>query len=95
MRIPSGNEHRPEIRNQRAALVRELHVYGTVVPVGQTAEPDSTQHRGIGSKLLYEAETVAKEFSRRKIVVIAAVGTRDYYRKRGYADDGPFVSKSL
>jgi elongator complex protein 3 len=95
LRIPSGNEYRPEIRNTRAALVRELHVYGMVVPVGQTAMPESTQHQGIGSKLLFEAEGVAKEFSRSKIVVIAAVGTREYYRKRGYTDDGPFVSKRL
>jgi elongator complex protein 3 len=95
LRIPSGNEHRPEIRSQNCALVRELHVYGTVVPVGEKGKPEASQHKGVGSRLLREAEEISREYSRRKLIVISAVGTREYYRKRGYADDGPFVSKLL
>ena len=96
LRIPSGNEHRTEIKEKRAALVRELHVYGPVVPVGEkNPTVTQSQHRGFGSSLLLAAERVAREYSKRKILVISAVGTREYYRKRGYADDGPFVSKSL
>ncbi len=47
MMIPSGKEHREEIRNQNAALIRELHVYGPVVPVGEKVplESQQTQHR--------------------------------------------------
>jgi elongator complex protein 3 len=95
LRIPSGDEYREEIRQQRAALVRELHVYGHVVPIGERGGPESSQHKGYGSRLLLEAESVAREFSRKKIVVIAAVGTREYYRKRGYLNDGPFVSRII
>lgn len=98
MRIPSGKEHRPELRNQRSSLVRELHVYGTVVPVGEQANTSeqSQQHRGLGTALLRESEEIArKEFNRKKHVVISATGTREYYRKRGYKDDGAYVSKAL
>ncbi|MDH2900148.1 MAG: tRNA uridine(34) 5-carboxymethylaminomethyl modification radical SAM/GNAT enzyme Elp3 [archaeon] len=97
MRIPSGNEHRSEIKGAKSALVRELHVYGTVVPVGQeTRTLEQTQHRGLGSRLLQESEEIARtEFHKKKHVVISASGTREYYRKRGYKDDGAYVSKNL
>lgn len=96
LRIPSSDEFRPEIRNERAALVRELHVYGPVVPVGKSvSETAQSQHRGIGTRLLAESERVSKEFSRSKLVVISAVGTREYYRGRGFSDDGVYVSKKI
>jgi elongator complex protein 3 len=96
LRIPSGKELRPEINSQGASLVRELHVYGPVVPLGRTfTDERQSQHRGIGTKLLGKAEQISREYSRSKIVVIAAVGTREYYRRRGYSDDGAYVSKKL
>jgi len=95
LRIPSGEEHRPEIRDAKTSLVRELHVYGQVVPIGeQSKDPSQSQHRGLGTRLLQEAERISREeFSRSKILVISAAGTKEYYRKRGYRDDGAFVSK--
>ncbi len=96
LRIPSGKEFRPEIQNANAALVRELHVYGPVVPVGNPyLDGKQSQHRGLGTKLLEEAEHISREYSRSKVVVIAAAGTREYYRNRGYRDDGAYVSKRL
>ncbi|HZW55514.1 MAG TPA: tRNA uridine(34) 5-carboxymethylaminomethyl modification radical SAM/GNAT enzyme Elp3 [Nitrososphaerales archaeon] len=100
MRIPSGREHRPEIREQSTSLVRELHVYGQVVPLGRNFKEGlhsgRPQHHGFGTRLLLESERIAKEeFRRKKHIVIAAVGTKEYYRNRGYRDDGPFVSKVL
>ncbi len=81
----------------RAAIVRELHVYGQALSVGSKEIVDgSYQHRGYGAKLLKEAERIAKdEFSVDKIAVISAVGTRQYYKKLGYHQDGPYVSKVL
>ncbi|MGI0084318.1 MAG: tRNA uridine(34) 5-carboxymethylaminomethyl modification radical SAM/GNAT enzyme Elp3, partial [Nitrososphaerales archaeon] len=97
LRIPSGQEHRPEIAGKRASLVRELHVYGPVVPVGENIQSmEQSQHRGLGTRLLSEAEEISRtEFRAKKQIVISASGTREYYRKRGYSDDGAFVSKSL
>ncbi len=79
-----------------SAIVRELHVYGQAVSVGSKEVSDSYQHRGYGSTLLREAERIAKdELGVAKIAVISAVGTRQYYRKLGYRQDGPYVSKVL
>jgi elongator complex protein 3 len=62
------------------ALIRELHVYGELMPVGRGA---SVQHRGLGKELLARAEILAKTAGLREIAVISGVGVRDYYRKQG------------
>ncbi|MHB1909036.1 MAG: tRNA uridine(34) 5-carboxymethylaminomethyl modification radical SAM/GNAT enzyme Elp3 [Nitrososphaerales archaeon] len=96
LRILSGREHRAELAEKRASMVRELHVYGPVVPVGEKTKEGESQHRGLGTNLLKESERISREeFKRKKQLVISASGTREYYRKRGYKDDGAFVSKEL
>jgi elongator complex protein 3 len=93
LRIPSEKEHRKELKN--AGGVRELHVYGEMLPVGEKREKEF-QHMNFGRKLLEEAEKVAgEEFDCRKLAVISGVGARDYYFKLGYKRDGPYVSKGL
>jgi elongator complex protein 3 len=86
--------HRKEL--DKSAIVRELHVYGQAVGVGRKESRDSMQHRGYGGKLLREAERIAKEeLGVRKVAVISAVGTRQYYNRMGYSQDGPYVSKVI
>jgi elongator complex protein 3 len=86
--------HRGELAG--SAVVRELHVYGQAVSVGRKERSDSYQHRGYGMKLLNEAERIAKdELGLSKIAIISAVGTRQYYKKLSYQQDGPYVSKVL
>ena len=75
-----------------AALIRELHVYGRAVPIGQSS--DAFQHRGFGERLLKEAEEIAKEEYDR-IAVISGVGVRDYYRKLGYRLRQGYMVKKL
>ena len=94
--------HREEIRAQgiagygRSAIIRELHVYGVSVDIGCLPENDSYQHKGYGIRLMQEAERIARdEFDLRKISVISAVGTREYYVKMGYHRNGPYMTKSL
>ncbi|WP_172602000.1 tRNA uridine(34) 5-carboxymethylaminomethyl modification radical SAM/GNAT enzyme Elp3 [Candidatus Nitrosocosmicus franklandus] len=54
------------------------------------------QHKGLGKALLSEAEKICKEeYNLKFLSVISAVGTRDYYRKFGYTNNGPYVSKRL
>ncbi len=85
---------RPEIP-ENSAGIRELHVYGTAVPIGQEAGTEA-QHRGWGKKLMAEAEKIAKEeYNCKKILVIAGIGVREYYYKLGYKKDGVYVSKEL
>ncbi|ETV91592.1 elongator complex protein 3, variant 1 [Aphanomyces invadans] len=77
------------------SIVRELHVYGSAVPI-HSRDPTKFQHQGFGTLLMEEAERIARdEHKSTKIVVIAGVGTRHYYRKLGYELDGPYMSKSL
>ncbi|KAJ3311594.1 Elongator subunit [Blyttiomyces sp. JEL0837] len=77
------------------SIVRELHVYGSVVPI-HNRDPTKFQHQGFGTLLMEEAERIAREEHKSvKIAVIAGVGTRNYYRKLGYELDGPYMSKML
>ena len=95
LRVPSEKAHRPEINKFPCTIVRELHVYGELVPVGQHLA-GAWQHRGYGGILLAEAERITREeYSRRKILVISALGTKEYYKKFGYNYDGPYMSKKL
>ncbi|MDZ5810888.1 tRNA uridine(34) 5-carboxymethylaminomethyl modification radical SAM/GNAT enzyme Elp3, partial [Halorubrum sp. AD140] len=76
-----------------AALIRELHVYGSEVAIGDDGD---WQHRGYGTKLLERAEELARDAGYRKLAVISGIGAREYYRnKLGYHQDGPYVSKRL
>ncbi|MEM4789009.1 MAG: tRNA uridine(34) 5-carboxymethylaminomethyl modification radical SAM/GNAT enzyme Elp3 [Ignisphaera sp.] len=96
LRIPSSYVHRPEI-DSRTALVRELHVYGPQIPVGEYWEK-GWQHKGWGSKLLKTAEEIARyEFNCTKILVLSGVGVREYYRKHGYSrpQGSPYMVKLL
>ena len=75
-----------------AALIRELHVYGELVPVGKNKK---VQHAGLGKKLMAEAEKIALENGFKKIAVISGVGVRDYYRKLGYRLKDSYMVKNL
>jgi ELP3 family radical SAM enzyme/protein acetyltransferase len=80
---------------QSVAKIRELHVYGFV---SGNQSSNVIQHKGIGSFLLYVAETIAHSKKYEKIAVISGVGVRDYYRKRGYTTltkHGEFLMKDL
>jgi elongator complex protein 3 len=93
LRIPEG-AHRPEF-GPSSAVVRELHVYGRMVPVGEE-RLDGWQHRGWGRRLMVEAERVASEdYGATKMLVMSALGTKEYYAGLGYSRDGAYVSKHL
>ena len=84
----------PEL-SENCSMVRELHVYGSVVPV-HTRDPNKFQHQGFGTLLMEEAERIAvEEHGSDKMAVIAGVGTRHYYRKLGYTLEGPYMVKYL
>jgi len=95
LRKASSVAFRPEISEVPSSIVRELHVYGTAVPVAGR-DPTRFQHQGFGMLLMEEAERIAREeHGSEKLLVISGVGTRHYYRKMGYELDGPYVSKSI
>lgn len=94
LRKPSLLAHRREI-TERSCIVRELHVYGRSLRLGER-DKDSMQHMGLGRNLMDEAERISKEeFGAKKLLVISAVGTREYYRRLGYRIDGPYMAKEF
>jgi elongator complex protein 3 len=135
----NNNKSDSLVESFTSAIVREIHVYGTVAKIGEQVskkqQPSSTntysdlmvrnsdnssdniksmfnfaaiagglaannqvkyQHKGLGRGLLTEAERICREqYGLKKISVISAVGTRNYYRKFGYTNNGPYVTKLL
>ncbi len=92
LRFPPRSLH-PAI-TLKSALIRELHVYGMAVAIG-ASEEEKSQHKGYGKKLMAEAERIARVNGKDKMVVISGVGVRAYYRKLGYAREGPYMVKAL
>jgi len=77
-----------------AAIIREIQTFGEVVPIG--AKKIAPQHRGLGKKLIKEAEKIVKkEFGLRKIAVISGVGVRDYFKKLGYGLKTTYMTKEI
>lgn len=95
MRYPSKYAHRNEINN-KTALIRELHVYGSMLEIGKNNQNTKFyQHKGYGEKLLEKAEELAIDAGKEKMIIISGIGVRNYYRKFGYEREGPYMSKSL
>ena len=96
MRYPS-QILREEI-TKTSALIRELHVYGPAVMIGKKDKEKTkqvAQHKGLGKQLLEKAEKIAKKDGKNKMIIISAVGTREYYAKLGYTLEGPYMCKYL
>jgi elongator complex protein 3 len=90
LRFPSQSL-RAEITKD-SAILRELHVYGNAIAL---KEKGNVQHRGFGKQLLKKAEEICKQNNRSKLLIISGIGAREYYKKQGYKQDGPYVSKTF
>lgn len=94
LRFPSPTAHRPEVEIEEVSLVRELHVYGPLTPIG-VRMVNAWQHCGYGRALLKEAERVSLEYDRNKILVTSALGAKEYFKQSGYNPVGPYMGKVL
>ncbi|MFP4170994.1 MAG: tRNA uridine(34) 5-carboxymethylaminomethyl modification radical SAM/GNAT enzyme Elp3 [Methanomassiliicoccales archaeon] len=75
----------------KEARVRELKVFGPMVPLGSRGE--AWQHRGHGKRLMERAESLALERGASSIKVTSGVGVRPYYRAQGYRREGAHMVK--
>ena len=92
LRFPA-RPHREELAD--AALVRELHIYGSTVAVGKEASRNDWQHRGYGRDLIKYAEELAANAGYSKLAIISGIGVRGYYRKAGYELEKTYMVKCL
>lgn len=74
------------------ARIRELHVYGPLVPLGRRG---GWQHRGIGARLIEIAEEMARDQGYERISVTSGIGVRGYYASLGYRLNAPYMEKRL
>ncbi|HIQ56981.1 TPA: tRNA uridine(34) 5-carboxymethylaminomethyl modification radical SAM/GNAT enzyme Elp3 [Candidatus Gracilibacteria bacterium] len=90
-----NKEFRDVLKN--SALIREVHSYGSEISVGEGQGSEEVgQHRGLGRKLIEESEKIAREeWKKEKMVIIAGIGTREYYRKWGYEEVCGYMVKIL
>ncbi|MBN2306606.1 tRNA uridine(34) 5-carboxymethylaminomethyl modification radical SAM/GNAT enzyme Elp3 [Candidatus Peregrinibacteria bacterium] len=95
LRFPSHPEESTFNELKGAALIRELHVYGQKQSLSQNSIPSKTQHLGFGKQLMQKAEEFSRKAGFKKIAVIAAIGTREYYKKLGYKLEDSYMVKSL
>ena len=94
LRLPDKEERMLFEELRGAAIVREVHAYGQVAEI-DTQDGIKTQHRGLGKRLMAKAEEIAKTRGYKKIAVISAIGTREYYKKLGYSLEGTYMVKDL
>ncbi|KXK25872.1 MAG: coproporphyrinogen III oxidase [candidate division WS6 bacterium OLB20] len=91
--LPDDGDHFiPELAGN--AVIREVHVYGQVVALGERQE-GRTQHLGIGSRLIRTAEDIARSGGFSAISVISAIGTRKYYYRLGFRLHSLYMHKPL
>ena len=79
---------------ERAAIVREVHIYGQSLTIGEEQE-GAAQHAGLGVQLMEAAESIVRTRGYGRIAVIAALGTRGYYRRLGYELGELYMVKEL
>jgi elongator complex protein 3 len=79
---------------QGAAIIREVHVFGQSLAVGEEQD-GAAQHSGLGTELLHLAEKIAIQQGFEQIAVISAVGTRQYYLERGFRRGEFYLIKRL
>jgi elongator complex protein 3 len=77
-----------------AAIIREVHIYGQSLEVGEKQQ-GIAQHTGLGTALIEIAEELAKNQGYKQLAVIAAVGTKQYYLKRGFKRGELYLVKEL
>jgi elongator complex protein 3 len=100
LRLPDAGEKMLFKELEGAAIVREVHTYGQVKELenengGGFGSEEKSQHKGLGKRLLIKAEEIAIERGYKKMSVISAIGTREYYAKLGYDLEGEYMVKKI
>lgn len=77
-----------------SAMIREVHAYGALLGIGER-HAGRSQHLGLGRDLIERAAALAAQRGFRDLAVISSVGTRRYYRRRGFTDGPLYQHREL
>ena len=99
LRIPSSvydKNQKPIFKVlENAGMIREMHTYGMLTPISSNKKV-SAQHKGLGQKMIKEAEKICKkEFQLKKLAAISSVGAREYFKKSGFKLKELYMVKNL
>lgn len=92
--LPDQNQVHPLPELQNHAMIREVHIYGPALPIGEESQGEA-QHIGLGSQLIDKAKEMAQTAGYRYLSVISAVGTRKYYEKHNFQIAGLYMTTTL
>jgi len=99
LRLPNSRQKMVFDELKGAAIIREIHTFGVAKKIKnkklKIKNDKTTQHRGLGKQLLLKAEGIAQRSKYKKIAVISAIGTKNYYRKLGFDLDGLYMTKYI
>lgn len=90
--IPKTKPFIEELEN--STIIREIHVYGQSLEVGKY-DKGKSQHLGLGKKLIKKGQEISKKHGYKKMAVISAIGTKEYYRKNGFYDGKLYQHKDI
>ena len=90
--LPDRNHPHPIDALRDHAMIREVHVYGPALALGKSGQGEA-QHIGLGTQLVQKAIDLATDFGYDQIAVISAIGTRNYYRKHGFEQNGLYMTR--
>ncbi|KAI4834989.1 elongator complex protein 3 [Plasmodium brasilianum] len=89
-------DERPFKCLENAALIRELHIYGSLLKHDDFKDDlNFVQHKGLGKSLVLVAEIIAYYYKYNKMSIIAGIGTKEYYKKLGYTKEETYMTKIL
>jgi len=94
--LPHADVPREEILEELhgCAMVRELHIYGPALELG-ASNAGNAQHGGLGRRLAEHAMQIASGAGFKRMAVISALGTREYYRKLGFELGELYMAKPI
>ncbi len=90
----TGNTVSRDGLGKETALIREVHVYGSLASLIKVNE-GNVQHTWIGTQLMNFAEQVAGTRGYKRLSVISGIGVRNWYRKLGYELEGTYMVKQV
>jgi len=93
LRLPCKNKKTIFNTLKNGALIREIHTYGQMAPIGK--KPSNAQHLKFGQRLIQESEKIALKNDYQKMAIIAGIGVRQYFKKFGYRLSQTYMVKDL